>query len=117
MSAAPTLVVIGGGPRGTGVIERIAANARELYGDLPLDIHLVDPYPAGSGNWRPDQSPLLWMNSMAEDVTMFHPDRVGGAGRTGRRGARTARLGRGRPRRGGRSAPDAEPAVLAEYAA
>lgn len=30
MSSAPSVVVIGGGPRGTGVIERIAANAGEL---------------------------------------------------------------------------------------
>ncbi len=44
MSARPSLVVIGGGPRGTGVIERIAANAGELYGDTPLDLHVVDPH-------------------------------------------------------------------------
>ncbi|MFC9247975.1 FAD/NAD(P)-binding protein [Streptomyces sp. NPDC057136] len=77
MSAAPTLVVIGGGPRGTGVIERIAANAGDLYGDRRLDIHLVDPHPPGGGRiWRQDQSPLLRMNSMAEDVTMFTDDTV-----------------------------------------
>ena len=77
MSAVPTLVVIGAGPRGTGVIERIAANAAELYGSQRLDIHLVDPYPPGGGRiWRQDQSPLLRMNSMAEDVTMFTDDTV-----------------------------------------
>ncbi|MFK8845762.1 FAD/NAD(P)-binding protein [Streptomyces sp. Ac-502] len=54
------------------MIERIAANTPELYGDTPLDLHLVDPYPPGGGRvWRRDQSPLLWMNSTAEDVTMF----------------------------------------------
>ncbi|MFE5245356.1 MULTISPECIES: FAD/NAD(P)-binding protein [unclassified Streptomyces] len=77
MSGTPTLVVIGAGPRGTGVVERIAANAAELYDGLPLDIHLVDPYPPGGGRiWREDQSPLLRMNSMAEDVTMFTDDTV-----------------------------------------
>ncbi|WP_406161516.1 FAD/NAD(P)-binding protein [Streptomyces sp. NBC_01005] len=77
MSGTPTLVVIGAGPRGTGLIERIAANAPALYGDRPLAIHLVDPYPPGGGRiWRHDQSPLLWMNSMAEDVTMFTDDTV-----------------------------------------
>ncbi|MEU1126369.1 FAD/NAD(P)-binding protein [Streptomyces sp. NPDC005899] len=77
MSGVPSLVVIGGGPRGTGVIERIAANAGELYGDRRLDIHLVDPYPPGGGRiWRQDQSALLRMNSMAEDVTMFTDDTV-----------------------------------------
>ncbi|MFJ4826869.1 FAD/NAD(P)-binding protein [Streptomyces bacillaris] len=112
MSAAPTLVVIGGGPRGTGVIERIAANARELYGDSPLDIHLVDPHPAGGGRiWRPDQSPLLWMNSMAEDVTMFTDDTVELAGPVVDGPALHAWAD---DVRAGRVTPDAEPAVLAE---
>ncbi|MFE3827570.1 FAD/NAD(P)-binding protein [Streptomyces sp. NPDC059092] len=73
----PSVVVVGAGPRGTGFLERIAANAPSLYGGLPLDIHLVDPFPPGAGRiWRRDQSPLLWMNSMAEDVTMFTDDSV-----------------------------------------
>ncbi|SCF99790.1 FAD-NAD(P)-binding, partial [Streptomyces sp. Ncost-T6T-2b] len=98
MTPAPSIVVIGGGPRGTGVIERIAANAAELYGDRPLDLHVVDPHPAGGGRiWRPDQSPLLWMNSMAEDVTMFTDETVELAGPS--RPAGPGRLGGGRPRR------------------
>lgn len=51
-----TLVIVGAGPRGTGLLERIAANAPELLpADAPLHIHLVDPYPpgvAGSGGTR-----------------------------------------------------------------
>ncbi|MCC2276279.1 FAD/NAD(P)-binding protein [Streptomyces sp. ET3-23] len=77
----PSLVVVGAGPRGTGLVERIAANAPELLGDRRLDLHLVDPYPPGAGRiWRHGQSPLLWMNSMAEDVTMFTDDTVGTVG-------------------------------------
>ncbi|WP_329369898.1 FAD/NAD(P)-binding protein [Streptomyces sp. NBC_01483] len=76
----PTLVIVGAGPRGTGLIERIAANAPELYagsGTEGLDIHLVDPHPPGAGRiWRAAQSPLLWMNSHAEDVTMFTDETV-----------------------------------------
>ncbi|MDQ1011667.1 hypothetical protein QFZ82_006152 [Streptomyces sp. V4I23] len=73
----PSLVVVGAGPRGTGILERLAANVPALYGDRPLALHLVDPYPPGAGRiWREDQSPLLWMNSMAEDVTMFTDDTV-----------------------------------------
>ncbi|MFE3742104.1 FAD/NAD(P)-binding protein, partial [Streptomyces sp. NPDC059134] len=73
----PSVVVIGAGPRGTGFLERIAANVPALYGGLPLDIHLIDPFPPGAGRiWRRDQSPLLWMNSMAEDVTMFTDESV-----------------------------------------
>ncbi|MER6012824.1 FAD/NAD(P)-binding protein [Streptomyces bluensis] len=79
--AAPSLVIVGAGPRGTGVLERIAANAPELYAGSALDVHLVDPYPPGGGRvWRSAQSPLLWMNSEAQDVTMFTDDTVDMAG-------------------------------------
>ncbi|WP_030343598.1 FAD/NAD(P)-binding protein [Streptomyces californicus] len=112
MSARPSLVVIGGGPRGTGVIERIAANAGELYGDTPLDLHVVDPHPPGGGRiWRPDQSPLLWMNSMAEDVTMFTDETVELAGPVVAGPALDAWAD---DVRAGRVTPDADPAVLAE---
>ncbi|MEU3984933.1 FAD/NAD(P)-binding protein [Streptomyces sp. NPDC026672] len=75
------LVIVGAGPRGAGLIERIAANAPELYDGTGLDIHLVDPHPPGAGRiWRAAQSPLLWMNSHAEDVTMFTDDTVRMAG-------------------------------------
>lgn len=72
-SPAPTsLAIIGVGPRGTGVLERIAANLPGLAPGLDLTIHLIDPYPAGAGRiWRAEQSPLLRLNSMAADVTMF----------------------------------------------
>lgn len=74
-----SIVVVGAGPRGAGVLERIAASARE-FGVGPgaeLDVHLVDPYPPGAGRiWRHEQSSLLWMNSMAADVTMFTDDSV-----------------------------------------
>ncbi|MFB7994474.1 FAD/NAD(P)-binding protein [Streptomyces sp. NPDC056002] len=72
----PSLVIVGAGPRGTGILERIAANA-SAYAGLELDIHLVDPFPPGGGRvWRQAQSPLLWMNSQSQDVTMFTDDTV-----------------------------------------
>ncbi|MEU3827302.1 FAD/NAD(P)-binding protein [Streptomyces sp. SID161] len=75
------LVIVGAGPRGTGILERVAANAPALYGGPGLDIHLVDPHPPGGGRiWRQAQSPLLWMNSHAEDVTMFTDETVAMAG-------------------------------------
>ncbi|MGN9816881.1 FAD/NAD(P)-binding protein [Streptomyces sp. SD11] len=77
----PSLVIVGAGPRGTGLLERIAANSAELYADSGLDVHLVDPYPPGGGRiWREEQPPLLWMNSQAQDVTMFTDDTVDMAG-------------------------------------
>ncbi|ARX88761.1 hypothetical protein SMD44_08248 [Streptomyces alboflavus] len=73
--------VIGAGPRGTSILERIAANAPEILGDREFAIHLVDPFPPGSGRtWRTSQSELLWMNSAAEQVTMFPGSSVRCAG-------------------------------------
>ncbi|MCX4979982.1 FAD/NAD(P)-binding domain-containing protein [Streptomyces sp. NBC_00572] len=81
MSPRPSIVIVGAGPRGTGFLERLAANLPEVYGDGPLDVHLVDPHPPGPGRiWRTAQSPLLWMNSRAEDVTMFTDETVDLAG-------------------------------------
>ncbi|EQD85606.1 FAD-NAD(P)-binding protein [Saccharopolyspora erythraea NRRL 2338] len=66
------LVVVGAGPRGAGLLERIGASAPELFATGTLTVHLVDPHPPGAGRlWRADQPESLWMNSMAEDVTMF----------------------------------------------
>ncbi|NBE53756.1 FAD/NAD(P)-binding protein [Streptomyces boluensis] len=67
------LVIVGAGPRAIGLLDRIAANAPELLDPArKLRIHLVDPHPPGPGRvWRHAQSPLLRMNSMAEDVTVF----------------------------------------------
>ncbi|MFG1621863.1 FAD/NAD(P)-binding protein [Kribbella sp. NPDC049227] len=72
-----TVVFVGGGPRTVGLLERFAANAPELLGDRTVEIHVVDPYPAGGGRiWRRDQSRLLWMNSMTSDVTIFTDESV-----------------------------------------
>ncbi|MGV9565464.1 FAD/NAD(P)-binding protein [Streptomyces sp. NPDC003480] len=76
-TARRSLVIVGAGPRGTGLLERIAANAPELCAGAELDVHLVDPHPPGAGRiWREAQSPLLWMNSHAGDVTMFTDETV-----------------------------------------
>lgn len=59
------IVVIGGGPAGSAIVDRVIARARELIHDLtPLAIAVVDPFPVGPGRtWRLDQSPLMWANS------------------------------------------------------
>ncbi|MFF1816119.1 FAD/NAD(P)-binding protein [Kribbella sp. NPDC058245] len=73
----PTVVFVGGGPRTVGLLERFAANAEELLADGPVEIHVVDPFPAGGGRiWRREQSRLLWMNSMTSDVTIFTDESV-----------------------------------------
>ncbi|MCM1973072.1 FAD/NAD(P)-binding protein [Streptomyces sp. G1] len=112
------VVVVGAGPRATGLLERVAANAPELWdGERQLRIHLVDPHPPGPGRiWRDEQSGLLRMNSMAEDVTMFTDESstIEGPVRPGPSLAEWAAQFSGR---GPRHAPYAEPAdpeVLAE---
>ncbi|MGX1755421.1 FAD/NAD(P)-binding protein [Streptomyces lydicus] len=78
---ARSLCLIGCGPRGASIVERILANVPALYGDRPLDLHIVDPYPPGAGRtWRTDQPGLLWMNSAAEQVTMYPDESVECAG-------------------------------------
>lgn len=70
-----SVVVVGAGPRGAGLVERLLANAPELLRGAPLDLHLVEPHGFGSGRiWRHDQAPLLRANSQAEDMTMFTDD-------------------------------------------
>jgi uncharacterized NAD(P)/FAD-binding protein YdhS len=72
-----TIVFVGGGPRTVGLLERFAASAGELLGGREVHIHVVDPYPAGGGRiWRREQSRLLWMNSMASDITIFTDESV-----------------------------------------
>ena len=59
------------------MLERILANAPAIRGSAPVHVHVVDPFPPGGGKvWRREQSPLMWMNAMAADVTMFPDDTV-----------------------------------------
>ncbi|WP_199806785.1 FAD/NAD(P)-binding protein [Streptomyces sp. NRRL F-5727] len=72
-----SVCVIGVGPRGLSVLERLCANARERKGGPEVDIHLVDPWPMGAGAvWRTDQSRELLMNTVASQITVFTDDTV-----------------------------------------
>ncbi|OLR92847.1 FAD/NAD(P)-binding protein [Actinokineospora bangkokensis] len=76
----PVLAVVGAGPRGTGLLERLAANA-DLLDGRGCEVHVVDPRAPGAGHvWRAAQSPLLLMNSRAGEVTMFTDGSVDCAG-------------------------------------
>ncbi|MFE3599777.1 FAD/NAD(P)-binding protein [Streptomyces sp. NPDC059096] len=67
-----SLAVVGVGPRGTSVLERLCASAPELAPDVELTVHLVDPSPPGAGRvWRTDQPAELLMNTVASQVTVF----------------------------------------------
>lgn len=67
--------VVGAGPRGLSVLERICANAAGT--GRPVAVHLVDPYPPGPGAvWRTGQPGELLMNTVASQVTLFTDDSV-----------------------------------------
>ncbi|MGW7083463.1 FAD/NAD(P)-binding protein [Streptomyces sp. NPDC054871] len=85
-AAAPehdvAVAVVGAGPRGTSVLERLCASAAEL---LPpgarLTVHVVDPSPPGPGRvWRTAQPAELLMNTVASQVTLFTDESVDCAG-------------------------------------
>ncbi|MER6536303.1 FAD/NAD(P)-binding protein [Streptomyces sp900105755] len=74
--------MVGAGPRGTSVLERLCASAREL---LPpggrLTVHVIDPAPPGPGRvWRTTQPAELLMNTVASQVTLFTDASVDCAG-------------------------------------
>ncbi|MFF4492386.1 FAD/NAD(P)-binding protein [Streptomyces sp. NPDC001544] len=72
-----SLCIVGVGPRGLSVLERLCANARDLSPGSKVQVYLVDPYPAGAGAvWRTDQSRLLLMNTVASQITVFTDDSV-----------------------------------------
>lgn len=80
--APSRLVMVGGGPRAIGVLERLGANAgvpgtAERLAQAPLHVDIVDPHMPGAGRiWRADESPLLLMNSRAADVSIFTDETV-----------------------------------------
>ncbi|MCD4853531.1 FAD/NAD(P)-binding protein [Arthrobacter sp. AK01] len=67
------VALIGAGPRGTSVLERLLANwAAQTPESTALHIHVVDPFPAGSGHvWQPEQSRLYLMNTQSFYPTLI----------------------------------------------
>lgn len=68
--------MVGGGPRGIAVVERILANAPTLHPEQ-LDVLLIEPYRPGGGRvWDPDQPSHLLMNTLCADATHFTDETV-----------------------------------------
>ncbi|MFF3212592.1 FAD/NAD(P)-binding protein [Streptomyces sp. NPDC002886] len=64
--------VVGAGPRGLSVVERLAANERENPSHGSVVIHVVDPSAPGAGKvWRSGQSRHLLMNTVACQITVY----------------------------------------------
>ncbi|WP_030205739.1 FAD/NAD(P)-binding domain-containing protein [Streptomyces sp. NRRL S-87] len=64
--------LVGAGPRGLSVLERLCAQERKSPRWDQLTVHVVEPDPPGSGRvWRPSQSRHLLMNTVACQVTVY----------------------------------------------
>ncbi|MFD5798963.1 FAD/NAD(P)-binding protein [Streptomyces diastatochromogenes] len=72
-SPTVSVALVGAGPRGTSVLERLCASAPELLPPgVRLAVHVIDPAPPGPGRvWRTAQSAELLMNTVASQVTLF----------------------------------------------
>lgn len=77
--------LIGAGPRGTSVLERLLAHwsrlktqggsASGFHPSATLHIHVIDPYPPGPGHvWQPGQSRLYLMNTQSFYPTVIPED-------------------------------------------
>ena len=73
--------IIGAGPRGTSVLERLLAHSshraehQEGGAAVRLHIDVIDPYPAGPGHvWQPGQSRLFLMNTQSFYPTLIPED-------------------------------------------
>jgi uncharacterized NAD(P)/FAD-binding protein YdhS len=86
MSQSFRIAIVGGGPRGVSVLERLACglSAETKPSSPPVTIYLIDDVEVGAGRiWRTDQPSWLIMNTISSEVTMFSglPDE--GAARPG----------------------------------
>jgi uncharacterized NAD(P)/FAD-binding protein YdhS len=72
------IAIVGAGPRGTSVLERVCAAAPGLL--VPgarLTVHVMDPSAPGPGRvWRTVQPRELLMNTVSSQVTLFTDDSV-----------------------------------------
>lgn len=67
--------MIGAGPRGTSVLERLLANWASAGPAGTLHVDVIDPYPAGPGHvWQPGQSRLYLMNTQSFYPTVIPED-------------------------------------------
>ncbi|MGF6873436.1 FAD/NAD(P)-binding protein [Paraburkholderia sp. MM5477-R1] len=75
-----SVVVIGVGPRGLGVLERLHAHC--ISGSLPeeLSIHLIDAVGEGQGVHETAQPDYLLVNTVAGQITVFADPTVADAG-------------------------------------
>ncbi|MGQ0840051.1 FAD/NAD(P)-binding protein [Actinokineospora sp.] len=72
VQAVHRIAVVGSGPRGLIVVERLAARLAEDGSGRPVEIHLIDAVEVGAGRvYRTDQPDWFLMNTVAGMVSAF----------------------------------------------
>ncbi|MEU9096837.1 FAD/NAD(P)-binding protein [Streptomyces sp. NPDC048361] len=78
------IAVVGSGPRGLAVLERLAARLLDCPAGGPVELFLIDAHTLAGGRvWRPDQPDWFLMNTAAREITMFSGAPDGGPARPG----------------------------------
>ena len=78
------IAVVGSGPRGLSVLERLVARTVQAPDAFAAEVWLIDDVEVGCGRiWRTDQSPWFLMNTAASEVTMFSGPPDDGPARAG----------------------------------
>ncbi|WP_291479937.1 FAD/NAD(P)-binding protein [Corynebacterium sp.] len=74
-----SVVIVGAGPRATGLLLALASELRGRTVHTPVTVHVIDPFPAGAGRiWRAGQPGEVWMNNTSDEITVY----PGGTGPT-----------------------------------
>ncbi|MEU5313653.1 FAD/NAD(P)-binding protein [Streptomyces sp. NPDC021562] len=78
------IAIVGSGPRGLAVAERLAARLAAQRPGRRVDISIIDKVEVGAGRiWRTDQDTSFLMNTACGEVTMFSGSPDAGPARAG----------------------------------
>ncbi|RAJ58760.1 methylaspartate mutase epsilon subunit [Streptomyces sp. Amel2xB2] len=84
MSDGLTVAVIGTGPRGVSVVERLVTRIGERGPSGPVTVYAIDAFEVGCGRtWRTDQPDELLMDNSTDELTAFSGPSDGGPARPG----------------------------------
>lgn len=78
------VVIVGAGPRGLSVLERLIARLTDTPREGGVQVHVFDPDEPGAGRiWRTSQSTCFLMNTAAGEVSVFSAEPDDGPTRAG----------------------------------
>jgi hypothetical protein len=78
------IAVVGTGPRGVSVVERLVTRIAEGHHPGPVTVYAIDAHEVGCGRtWRTDQPDELLMDNSTDELTAFSGPSDGGPDRAG----------------------------------